>query len=409
MNVKKTFLTTTKIGSAALMVLSMSCISFVHAGVEEQAKRIHERIAGVPPTANVLALMLTELNGAGGGVAAARIAMDNVDNSSFYNSTLKNFITPWTNSERSNIDALNDYTATAIGIIRDDLDFRTVLYDDIIYTAAGNVATAYSATDNIHYEEIESTFLDMKDPTKLVRTTQSTVTGLPAGDTAGVLTVRQSGKAFLDMGTNRRLYEYTLLNHLCISLEDANDITRTPDRIRQDVSRNPGGDSSVYLNTCIGCHTGMDPMIQAFAYYNYNSDDENLAIPLDQMVFEANTVQSKYTQNSGVFPFGYITTNNSWENYWRTGKNSLLGWAWKTEPNALAGKGTGAKSMGREFAYSKAFASCQVKKVFETVCLRPPSSPTDRAEIDRITDVFDASTYQLKTVFAETANYCKGS
>jgi hypothetical protein len=84
MNVKRTFLTK-KISSAALMVISLSCASFVQAGVEEQAKRIHDRIAGVPPTANVLALMVTELNGAGGGVAAARIAMDNADNSSFYN------------------------------------------------------------------------------------------------------------------------------------------------------------------------------------------------------------------------------------------------------------------------------------------------------------------------------------
>ena len=42
-----------------------------------------------------------------------------------------------------------------------------------------------------------------------------------------------------------------------------------PDRIRQDVSRSPGGDSRVFLNSCIGCHSGMDPMAQAFAYYNF--------------------------------------------------------------------------------------------------------------------------------------------
>ena len=42
-----------------------------------------------------------------------------------------------------------------------------------------------------------------------------------------------------------------------------------PDRIRQDVSRSPGGDARVFLNNCIGCHSGMDPMAQAFAYYNF--------------------------------------------------------------------------------------------------------------------------------------------
>lgn len=406
MNVNNTFLTTKKITSVALIVIGISCSLFVQAAVNDQAKRMHERLTGVPPSAAVLASMVTQLN-ANNGVAAAQIAMQN---SFFYNSTLKNFVTPWTNSDQSVLGDLNDYTATVIGIIRDDYDFRRVLYDDILYTAAANVPTAYSKTGNTHYVEIESTFLDMKDVTKLVETTQSAVTGLPAADTAGVLTTRQSGKAFLDMGTNRRLFEYTILNHLCISIEDANDITRTPDRIRQDVSRNPGGDSSVYLNTCIGCHTGMDPMIQAFAYYNYNSDAQDAIVVLkDQLVFEPNTVQAKYTQNSGVFPFGYVTTTNNWENYWRAGKNAALGWAWKTEPNAQAGKGTGAKSMGREFAYSKAFATCQVAKVFESMCLRAPSSPADRTEVSRITDVFDASIYKLKTVFAETANYCKGN
>ncbi len=411
MDVKKTFLTTKKISSAVLMVLGISCVSFAQAAASDQAKRMHERLAGVPPTDAVLASMVTQIN-AGDGVAAAQIAMQN---SFFYNSTLKNFVMPWTDSQRSVLGDLNDYVATVVGVVRDDLDFRRILYDDILYTAAGNVATAYSKTDNIHYTEIESNFVDMKDPAQLVATTQSSAAtlGLPAADTAGVLTTRQSAKAFMDAGTNRRLFEYTILNHLCISIEDANDITRTPDRIRQDVSRSPGGDSSVYLNTCIGCHTGMDPMIQAFAYYNYNSDPDITTIPQDQLVFEQGVVQSKYLQESGVFPFGYVTTNSDWENYWRAGQNAALGWAWKEEPNpavgGVFGKGTGAKSLGREFAYSKAFASCQVEKVFETVCLRAPSSPADRTEVSRITDVFDASTYNLKTVFAETANYCKGN
>jgi hypothetical protein len=412
MNVNKTFLTTKKISSAVLMVLTMSCVSFVQAGVNDQAKRIHERLTGVPPSDAVLASMVVQLN-AGDGVSAAQIAMQNTF---FYNSTLKNFITPWTDSQRSILGDLNDYTATAIGLIRDDFDFRRVLYDDILYTAAGNVPTAYSKTDNDHFVEIESNFIDMSNPAMLVQTTQSSAAtlGLPTAYTAGVLTTRQSGKAFLDMGTNRRLFEYTILNHLCISLEDANDITLTPDRIRQDVSRNPGGDSSIYLNTCMGCHTGMDPMIQAFANFNYNTDVDDTVVPLkNQLVYEAGVIQAKYTQNSGVFPFGFVTTNDEWENYWRTGKNSLLGWAWKEEPNPAIngsfGRGVGPKSMGREFAYSKAFASCQVTKVFETVCLRSPSSPADRTEISRITDVFDASTYKMKTVFAETANYCKGN
>ena len=66
------------------------------------------------------------------------------------------------------------------------------------------------------------------------------------------------------------MFRFTLLNHLCMDLEQVHDTSITPDHIRQDVSRSPGGDSRVFLNNCIGCHAGMDPLAQAYAYYNYD-------------------------------------------------------------------------------------------------------------------------------------------
>ena len=66
------------------------------------------------------------------------------------------------------------------------------------------------------------------------------------------------------------MFRFTLLNHLCHDMEQVHDTSRPPDRIRQDVTRSPGGDSSLFLNNCIGCHSGMDPMAQAFAYYDFD-------------------------------------------------------------------------------------------------------------------------------------------
>ena len=63
-----------------------------------------------------------------------------------------------------------------------------------------------------------------------------------------------------------------MINYMCDDLQTIEDITRPPDRIRQDPSRSPGGDSRVFLNTCIGCHSGMDALAGAFAYYNFNAD-----------------------------------------------------------------------------------------------------------------------------------------
>ena len=102
---------------AAVAVLAATA----HAGPREQAKRMHDRIAGVPPSAAVLNAMEAEIAG-GDTEAAAMIAMDNP---SFYSVTLKNLVTPWTNREQSVFEPLNDYTATVIGMVRDDVPFNT--------------------------------------------------------------------------------------------------------------------------------------------------------------------------------------------------------------------------------------------------------------------------------------------
>ena len=64
----------------------------------------------------------------GNAAAAADLAMQNP---AFYNVTLKQFITPWTNEEFNVFAPLNDSTATVIGMVRDDVDFRLVLSGDV--------------------------------------------------------------------------------------------------------------------------------------------------------------------------------------------------------------------------------------------------------------------------------------
>jgi hypothetical protein len=192
------------------------------------------------------------------------------------------------------------------------------------------------------------------------------------------------------------MFRFTLINHLCSDLEQLKDITRSPDRIRQDVSRSPGGDSRIFMNSCVGCHSGMDPMAQAFAYYDFNENSGSIE-------YTQGIVQPKYKINSDTFKYGFVTPDDGWDNYWRSGQNALLGW----DPG-LPGSGNGAKSLGTELANSDAFARCQVEKVFRSVCLREPGDDADRAEVASITTNFKASNYNMKTVFAEAAVYCKG-
>ncbi len=390
--------------TAAMLVTLLLCfiqIDTLQAGPREQARRIHDRIAGVPPTNAILDQMTTYV--AGGQIAeAADLAMANRN---FYTLTLKNFITPWTNEDRTVFAPLNDYTATVIGIIRDGRDFREILSADILYTGASNLGLpAYSDSNNNHYAEMEIQDLDLGDPAVLVKTTQSAVTGLPAAATAGVITTRAAARAFFIDGTNRAMFRFTLLNQLCVDLQEIKDNTRASDRIRQDVSRSPGGDSRIYINRCSGCHTGMDPMTQAYAYYDFEysgtPDNGRLVYNTGNDPKTGSRVQPKYLQNATVFPYGFITPDDHWNNYWREGPNSVLGW-----DSSLAGSGNGAKSMGQELAQSEAFANCQVKKVFRTVCLREP----DGNQISSMSNNFKNSGYKLKTVFADAVSYCMGN
>ncbi len=382
------------------ILLAFSAATF--AGDREQAKRIHDRIAGVPPSAAVLDQMAAQV--ASDPITAAYTAMEN---SSFYTVTLKNFAAPWTNRDQSVFVPLNDYTATVIGMVRDGetTDFRQLLYGNIIYVGDSSLGLpTYSNTNNAHYEALEESGADLK--TALVASAQSSVTGLTADATAGIMTTRAAARAFFIDGTNRAMFRFTLLNHLCVDLEQIKDITRAPDRIRQDVSRSPGGDSRIFLNNCVGCHSGMDPMAQAFAYYNFQYDvDNDPDGEVGQLVYNAvgGGVQEKYFINGNNFKYGYVTPDDGWDNYWRQGQNSALGW-----DNSLAGSGNGAKSMGQEMAHSDAFAECQVKKVFRTICLREPLNSSDQAKLAEITQSFRGSNYNMKQVFAETAVWCMG-
>ena len=167
------------------------------AGSREQALQIHNRVAGVPPTEAVLLQMTAQID-AGQTAEAVKIAMDN---EAFYSVTLKNMATPWTNREQTVFAPLNDYTATIIGLVRDNADFRTALYDDVVYTSSAGGLPAYSNSNNDHYVAIENQSVSLKDT--LVRRTQSSLNGLPSDATSGVITSRAAAKAFFIAGTNR--------------------------------------------------------------------------------------------------------------------------------------------------------------------------------------------------------------
>ncbi len=168
------------------LVALVAFAALANAGPREQAKRMHDRIAGVPPTAAVLGAMETEI-AAGRTQAAALIAMDNP---SFYSVTLKNLVTPWTNREQTVFAPLNDYTATVIGMVRDDVPFNEVLSARHPLRRQRGPRAAGGFRDQQRRTTSRSKTAASTCCTGLQRTTQSGVYGTPPAATAGVITSR---------------------------------------------------------------------------------------------------------------------------------------------------------------------------------------------------------------------------
>jgi hypothetical protein len=356
----------------------------------QQAVLLHTRIAGVPPPASTLTQMTTDITNGQLEAAAALATAE----PSFYNVTLRNIFAAESNRDQSVFVPLNDYIVTAIGMVHDDVAYNTALSADLLYTLKASGLPAVSAANNNHYQMADTNAVDIS--ANLVKTTQSAAYGYPAGSVAGLITTRAGAIQHFDAGTNRRGYAINIINQTCHAMEQVMDTSLPADRVRQDVAASPGGDSRVRLQSCLGCHSHQDPMAGAFAYYNF---DETAG----KMVYTAGTVQPKYFINASNNPYGYVTTDDSWQNYIRLGGADTNIFMFDT---TLPGKGNGAASFGQELAASDAFAACQVQKAFQAVCLRAPASTKDGTEVATLKSAFKANGYKFKQVFADAAIYC---
>src|SRR3954468_5816294 len=167
-----------KLKQLGLAILVAGVVSTTaSANDRDKAKRIHDRIAGVPPTEQVLDQMET-LVANGDAMAAAHIA---TQNASFYNVTLKNMAVPWTNRDQTVFAPLNDYVATFIGMVRDNVPFNTALSADLTYTVNGATPAA-SPSNNDHYANAEINNVDLAANLRSVP--QSSISGIPSTATA---------------------------------------------------------------------------------------------------------------------------------------------------------------------------------------------------------------------------------
>ncbi len=376
---------TKKIG--LLLILSTLFIPFTTgAASKDKAYRLYSRINGTPPSQ----AKLNELTAMIDAKREREAALSAMNEQNFYNITLKNFAKPFTNTERTPRVPLNDYVATIVGMIRDDVPFDQVLYGDILYIAGPSSPIqlpVYDRKNNNMYDQMEKGRVSLKD--HLVRVTQSTTTGI--AKTAGVITTRAAANAFFSAGTNRRMTRFLFINYLCRDFEAVHDINVPDYRVRRDVERNPGGDSRTYKNQCVGCHAGQDGLGGAWAYYDFTDNE---------IKYTPGVVATKINKNIH-YPENEVK-DDSWENIWAQGQNANLGW-----PSVSAGKG--AQELGMMLSRTRAFSECMAQRTFETFCLKKPSTSSEKNQIKALADGFqNNATYSMKNLIADTAVLCLG-
>ena len=330
----------------------------------------------------------------GQAVQAARIAMQA---KTFYTTTLKNWVTPWTNETRRVFVPLNDYTATVIGMVRDDVPYQQVLSGDILYVG-GSGLPAYSPANNDLYQQMEDQDVDLSSTSVLVASTQSAHTGLPAPATAGVMTTRAAAQAFFVAGTNRAMFRFTMMNHMCKDMEQVHDVNLPPDRIRQDVSRSPGGDSRLFLNNCIGCHSGMDPLAQAFAYYNFDETTGRMRV-------HGRSGAAEVPHQPGQLQARLRHQERRLGQLLAPGRQHRAGLG-----QFLPGRGTWRQVHGHRAGAQRPVRALRRwrRSSRRCACIRR-SMRADRTKVNDIITVFRSGGYKMKDVFAETAAYCKGN
>jgi hypothetical protein len=411
------------------VAVQVSTITIAKADTAAVATKLYSRLASATlgltdPKRTQMETLINQ----GNLLGAAQIA---TSDDRFYNITVRTWATPMANRAEDPIIAqnynnsiylLNDFVAMIIGTVRDERNAQELLNGDFTYMvsepildAAGlPIVEAYkpintSTSDAKHFYDLNRLNINLRQ--KLVRTAPQRP---DFSDAAGVLTSQAWGVEHYFSGTNRRPLQYALKEFLCVDIDDVRDPSLPVTRIRRDVSRAPGGSTTTFETTCRACHTGMDGLAGAFAYYNLTSvSTTTLTTYANPPGYFAGTqlarapnavnptggIASKMNQNGSIFPSGYVTIDDSWINYFASSSstsNINVGWP------ATMTSGKGIKSLGTMLANTKAFPRCMTKRVFRKVCGREPSA-TEGTLIQSISDQFVSGGYNLKSLFERVA------
>jgi hypothetical protein len=423
----------------AVLFLGLGFASVARADAHTKALTLFREINGVPIALGDARLPQMESLISQGKLADAAAIASTDDH--FYNVTLRHWAGLMSNRQEDPNTPFNDFDAMVLGEARDDRDFREILYGDFAYVAFPSVgAPPIEIQNNKHFQFLEDTHANYRQvlmrsspqsaiyagcptcpadpPPPHLNSHTGSIAG-PAYPAAGVLTSRTWFDNHLYGGTSRRSVEYTFREFMCTPFRSISDLHVPREHVRQDVSRQPGGNSAVFTTFCVGCHGILDGLAGAFAYFDMAPFDANTPPNALQYKkdgtdaggsngFDQFGIAIKNYRNNTVYPDGYQTFDDSFVNYAIQYQNAAFGWRG-------AAAGNGPSQFGQMIAQSRGFSVCMAKRAYSQLCLKKDfnperMAPTDMTQLDyrgsdiqNLADYFENNGYNLRQLFEQVA------
>ena len=303
----------------------------------------------------------------------------------------------------------NDVALTVVGAAKDDINLRSVMYDDIIYTCTG-VTPPYSRENMDHHNACAS--LPAEQWQQVLTSTTQTSLGVEPTLVAGLTTLRGHCQVFANMGTNRSYIRFTLLHFLGEDIEGWQDLQVDDSCVGEDVPRAPGDETETYNKKCKACHAGMDCIRSAYAYIDWVENEDASFCSLTPGV-----VAGKYSGNPGdelARQLALPTVDDSWELRWNQNDNAGAGWRdenMQLYPVGTKVEGKGPASLNRLFANTDQFHKNIARQILANVCnidFNAPDLPVlNSAEINEMVPN-PAGPVSVKDLAARASLICFG-
>lgn len=438
------------------------------------ARKLYISLTGVTPTAaelDKLETKVSQLNSEGAAYDIIDQKNGITNGGAFYNVTVKDMVTPWSNKQKSTLAPLNDMSATIIGWIRDEKPFNQILYANSVYKAAGvtfkgeltymTKATAdsntycmrdLSAADKANTTQYRIVHNNPQNPNdvndKKCRLTKYTKTELDDFYNVNSLYLPHKDlviRSNLIVSDNSH---YDSISDLGLDLSDPLLLAHTSQDVKiHQYSAAISGLLSLRSYGAAYLFAGTNRAPVAYAMENFlckNMEELNdTTIPdfrnrrdVDRSPGGTSEIYKNrcvgchagmdglagafayydYSNGKVIYTPGKVVTkmnhNVVFNEGFVTQSDSWIN-LWTQGQNSKLGwgsitSGEGVKSFGMMLANTEAFHSCMAKQVYEKVCFKKAGSAADLARVEKLTAAYKASNYNMKRLFVRASIECMG-